>query len=52
MTILKLEEITERERNEIMRTLKQINRRRKRSGIEPIKYELKELLTVKTIRSK
>ena len=52
MTILKLEEITERERNEIMRTLRLIIRRRKREGIELVKYELKELLTVKVIRSK
>ena len=52
ITILKFEEITEGERNEIMKALSQINRRRKRSGIEPVKYELKELLTVKAIRSK
>ena len=52
MWILKLDEISEAERNELMRTLKQINRKRKRDGVRTVKYEMKKPLIAKTIRSK
>lgn len=52
MLTLELNEASESEKVKFIKTLRKINQKRRKNGEEPIKYEMKELLIKKTIRSK
>ena len=52
MLTLELNEASESEKEKLIKTLSEINRKRRKNGEKTIKYEMKELLIKKTIRSK
>ena len=52
MTLVELTETTKAEKRRILRTIRELNSKRKKEGLKPIEYKLKELLITETIRSR
>ena len=52
MTLVELTETTEAEKRRLLRTIRELNSKRKKEGLKPIEYKLKELLITETIRSR